>query len=128
MGRDEQVDRRASHCGRNAAVCQRMPDRARDVAVGHEFPERKPRDQVPNGALKRRSGRGKRKIEAAEPASEIGSHLFGRRSKQRIVRFAIGLPARREGARNDSISVGHDDEIARPRRWKPQADRCRGGR
>jgi hypothetical protein len=48
MGRDKEVERRCPHRQGDATMCQRASGGACEIAIRHEFTERKRSDELPN--------------------------------------------------------------------------------
>ncbi|HEY1869117.1 MAG TPA: hypothetical protein VGG70_12540 [Candidatus Cybelea sp.] len=113
MCRNEKIDGSCCHRRGDAAMGERLPDRARDVGIGYEFSERERRDGGPNLRLKRSACEREREIEAPEPPGEIGADLCGGFGEQSVARLAPRRPgAGHERTADDRSIVAYDHQIA----------------
>ena len=75
MRRNQQANRRFGHRRRNAAMCVRPIDRARNVCIRDEVAEPQLRNCFPCITLQRRAVKAKGQIELSEATIEIGFDL-----------------------------------------------------
>jgi len=88
MRRNEEIEWRAAHRHRNAAMRSRCADRAADVGVRDEFSRFECSDNLPDRNLKRRSGERERHIETPQTPPCVRSNLIASLSQHRITRRA----------------------------------------
>jgi hypothetical protein len=109
MRGNEKIDRGCGHRGGDAAMRERIPDRARNVRIRDEFTERKRRHGAPDVDLKCGAGERKRQIEPPQPPGEVGPNLCGGFGEQSVARLASrGPPSGNERAADDPSIVAHD--------------------
>lgn len=115
---NEQVERRARHCGRDGAVRSRRTDDPREVAVRHDLSPCEAGDAHPDRALKLRSFECERQIEPLEPLAQVRTHLCGRFAQQGIGRTSGRRRGPSKAARGDGAPVTLQGERSSERRFE----------